>query len=60
MARNIHRHASSPNQNGSRDPPAAAAKAKSTSRERKMPVTMASCCSEPSRPRIRAGATSAM
>ena len=28
--------------------------------ETKMPVTMANCCSEPSRPRMRAGEVSAM
>ena len=60
MAMNIQRQAGRPNQNGSFDPPAAVAKMKSTSSEMKMPVTIANCCNEPSRPRIRAGAISAM
>ena len=57
---NIQRHAGSPNQNSSPPPPAAAAIAKSESRATKMPVTIASCCREPSRPRIDAGLISAM
>ena len=60
MARNIQRHASSPAQSVSPEPPAARARRKSTSSEMKIPVTMASCCRDASRPRIRAGAISAM
>src|SRR2546421_700080 len=52
---NIHRQAGSPSSQGRAAPPAAAAITKSTSSAMKMPVTMASCCSEPSRPRMWAG-----
>ena len=42
------------------DPPARSARILFTSWERKMPTTMANCCSDPSRPRMWAGAISAM
>ena len=58
--RNIHRHAGSPNQSSLPAPPATRARNASESRAMKMPVTMASCCSEPIRPRIDAGEISAM
>jgi hypothetical protein len=60
IMRNIHCQAASPNQRGSPEPPAARASRKSTRSEIKMPRTIASCCREPSRPRILAGAISAM
>ena len=57
---NIHRHASSPNHQSALELPATEAMMKSTSSEMKMPVTIASCCREPNRPRSLAGAISAM
>src|SRR5699024_3049352 len=59
-AMNIHRQASCPHQSSSAEPPAASAKIASDSSEEKIPTTIASCCSEPSRPRTCAGETSAI
>ncbi len=60
MMMNIQRQASSPSHSSSRDPPARCASSESTASDTKMPVTIASCCSEPSRPRMRGGEVSAM
>ena len=57
---NIQRHASRPSQSSSAAPPAAVASSWSDSSAAKMPSVIASCCSDPSRPRIAAGAISAM
>ena len=58
--RNIQRHAARPSQNVSAAPPATPASRASESRATKMPSTMAICCSDASRPRMWAGAISAM
>ena len=57
---NIQRHASSPSHSSSDAPPADVASSWSDSRAAKIPSVMASCCSDPSRPRMAAGAISAM
>ena len=58
--RNIQRQAARPNHSSWPAPPATRARKASESRAMKMPVTMASCCNEPMRPRIDAGEISAM
>ncbi|SHT16743.1 Uncharacterised protein [Mycobacteroides abscessus subsp. abscessus] len=60
MARNIQRHAGRPNHNSSRELPARCANSQSMVRDKKIPVTIANCCREPSRPRMREGEVSAM
>ena len=57
---NIQRHASRPSHSSSDAPPAAVASSWSDSSAAKIPRVIASCWSEPSRPRIAAGAISAM
>ena len=57
---NIQRHAATPNQKVSEEPPAVFAISALDSSAAKMPSTIASCWSEPRRPRNLAGATSAM
>jgi len=57
---NIQRQASRFSQNFSLAPPAELAKTASESSAAKIPIVMASCCSEPSRPRSCLGEISAM
>ena len=60
ITKNIHRQASRPNHRFSLAPPAMVCSRVLTAKDRKMPNTIANCCSEPNLPRIRGGDVSAM